>query len=821
MLECPPADKLNEFLSGSCPPAESDRIEEHIAVCSSCCEFCLSSGSDEELLSELRDVLEDQSDNEKKSPSAPPTGEAAPTDEPESIAGFRIIRELGRGGMGVVYLAEQESTGREVALKVLLEGPFASTTARKRFEREVEVVARLSHPHVVTVYESGITSGRHYFAMEYVRGRRLDRYVKKNNLSLEDTLRLYAKVCRALAYAHQRGVIHRDIKPSNILVDESGEPHILDFGLARHESDAERTMLSSPGSIVGTLPFMAPEQVDMPPGEIDVRTDVYACGVVFYHVLTGLFPYPLSPDLPRTMKHILETPPTPLRRHRSEIDRDVETIALRALAKEPERRYQSAGALAEDLERYLDGRPIDARRDDSLYVFRRFLGRHRIAVSVALVLLIATGFGLVATMRARATRIREAVNTIMALAVSDFEAARQEASSTSPTVQARLGAEVDRMVASDAYTERVSGARASVLVNPEAFWESVDGGALWENGEWLELAGLPDDATVLLMPELINNARDGTPKQQYVAFCLLGQLAPRNEMVVEACAEALKQSDDPGVAAAAGWALRRLGLKTPTDTSDVIFDDPVSGLSFVQLPAAKEFRRGSPPDDPHRFTDEDTPAAGGDIKPIYWAQTELTWNAFAPFLDDPAGDVMASGRADALRGHIATVPAEDQGRGVVGHISLPTAHAFCAWLNERGAQVDPPRRYRLPTEAEWEYACRAGHDARFGFGDDARYARYFGQVEGDSADWPVAASLMPNALGIFDMHGGLWEWTDSIYEPGPDLDPRLRDKTLWAYKGGAYYSPSVRCRCAQRNFGTGDLPSDYNGLRLVMELEVP
>jgi len=306
----------------------------------------------------------------------------------ESIPGYQIIQEIHRGGQGVVYQAIQKSTKRRVAIKVMREGPFAGPHERSRFEREVQILAALQHPHIVAVHDSGVASGNFYFAMDYISGDALDRYVEQHDLSVEDALRLFAKVCEAMNAAHLRGIIHRDLKPANIRVDAEGEPHILDFGLARVglgglTADSRPQLMTMTGDFVGSPPWAAPEQAEGLPHLIDVRTDVYALGVILFQVLTGEFPYDVTGsilDVLERVRHAEPLRPSTLRRG---IGDEVETIILKCLAKDRERRYQSAGEVARDINRYLAGEPIEAKRDSAVYVLKKALRRYRIPVAVA------------------------------------------------------------------------------------------------------------------------------------------------------------------------------------------------------------------------------------------------------------------------------------------------------------------------------------------------------------------------------------------------------------------------------------------------------
>jgi len=344
-----------------------------------------------------------------KSALLEPDGSAAPgsgvSEEslPERIGRYRILCVIGTGGMGTVYEAEQESPRRSVALKVLRSG-VASRTAMQRFEHEVEVLAHLRHPGIAQIYEAGrYDSGSGsvpYFAMEYVRdARSITRYADERRLSVRERLKLFASVCDAVHHGHQKGVIHRDLKPENILVGtdrneatSDGRPQVkvIDFGIARATDVdlAVTTIHTDARSLMGTLQYMSPEQSDLGPGgtslALDTRSDVFSLGVVLYELLTGNLPYDVShKSLSTAIRMIQEAEPPPPSRFRRSLRSDTDAIVLKAIQKDPDKRYASAANLAQDLRRHLDGEPIEARRPTAWARAMRRVGRHPILTTAA------------------------------------------------------------------------------------------------------------------------------------------------------------------------------------------------------------------------------------------------------------------------------------------------------------------------------------------------------------------------------------------------------------------------------------------------------
>ncbi len=357
----------------------------------------------------------------------------------QEVGPYRLVRALGEGGMGTVYLAERADGlfEQQVAVKLIKRG-MDSEAVRRRFVAERQILARLQHPHIARLLDGGLTDdGRSYFVMEYVDGVPITKFSATQELGLSARLRLFEKVCRAVEYAHRNLVVHRDLKPSNILVTADGTVKLLDFGIAKVLADDETPLFTQTetGLMAMTPEYAAPEQVK---GEaITTATDVYALGIVLYELLTGTRPYQFDQRSPTEIERVVcgTAPPRPstavqrgsdtLPPFADDLHRklrgDLDTLVLKALRKEPERRYASAFHLLDDLQRYRDGLPILARPDTTAYRLRKFVGRHRLSVvmTTALVLL-SLGFAIVHTQRITAERDRAQLEAQKAEEVKNF-----------------------------------------------------------------------------------------------------------------------------------------------------------------------------------------------------------------------------------------------------------------------------------------------------------------------------------------------------------------------------------------------------------------
>lgn len=314
---------------------------------------------------------------------------------PESIASYTPTRILGEGGMGIVYEATQRDTNRRVALKVIRTRSIQDKV-RKRFQREAQILAKLNHPGIATIYESGTADDNRtpFVAMELVEGQPIHHFVRETAPTIEQRVELIVKVARAVAYAHSIGIVHRDLKPGNILVTKDAQPKVLDFGIAMDMQLDERTMITQTGQLLGTLQYMAPEQVDRTTNESSTRTDVYALGLIAFELLTGTSAHAgRDGSMYELVRSIRDDDPQTLGTHDRALRGDLETIVAKALAREPQRRYPDAGALADDLDRYLANKPIHARPPSTWYQLRKFSQRNPLLVgsvaSIMLVLVVA------------------------------------------------------------------------------------------------------------------------------------------------------------------------------------------------------------------------------------------------------------------------------------------------------------------------------------------------------------------------------------------------------------------------------------------------
>ncbi|MFL5242117.1 MAG: serine/threonine protein kinase [Gemmataceae bacterium] len=398
--DCPDRVELAAFATGNLSAKAFKRITRHVEVCPAC-ETALGALDDhaDALVSRLRGTA--LGDMAVEDP-VPPTllaaaqscyGEGAGrcSEDRRRLGKFELLEELGLGSFGHVYRARDTELGRTVAIKLLRAGRLASRDEVERFVREARSAAKLQHRGLVALYETGQTEeGMFYLVEEFVEGETLATRLKAGQFGFRPAAELVATVADALDYAHRHGVIHRDVKPSNIQLDMEGRPHLMDFGLAKHESDESPMTLD--GQVLGTPAYGSPEQARGESNAVDGRTDVYSLGVILYELLTGERPFRGNRQM--LLLQVLNDEPRPPHQLNDKVPRDLETICLKAMAKAPARRYASAQDLAEDLRRYLRGEPIRARPIGRVERLGRWCRRNPVAAGLLLAVSLSSAFGL-------------------------------------------------------------------------------------------------------------------------------------------------------------------------------------------------------------------------------------------------------------------------------------------------------------------------------------------------------------------------------------------------------------------------------------------
>jgi serine/threonine protein kinase/formylglycine-generating enzyme required for sulfatase activity len=882
----------------------------------------------------LQEVLDDPSRTQQlqSAPASPAEGNALVP----RIPGYGILREIGRGGMGVVYLGRDLKLGRLVALKVILAGPHADPSALARFHAEARTVARLSHPNIVQVYEVGEHEGRPYIALEYVEGGSLADRLAHSPQPPGATARLVETIARAVHAAHEQGIVHRDLKPANILLQEdltqrrkdakedgkdggghappdssspfaplrlgvsssSLIPKITDFGLAKQLDAAVegRTDLrTQTGAVLGTPSYMAPEQARGGTQPLGPAADVYALGVLLYEMLTGRPPF-LAADVLGTLEQVCTQEPVPPRRLQARTPRDLETICLKCLQKEPQRRYATAQALAEDLRRFLDGEPILARPVSLAgrgwrWARRKPVLATLVALSTVLALTVAIGSSVaaillriehanfVAERQRRQQRVLESLLNVAPAGVPllltemndnrevflPLVQARLEDESLGPNQRLRLAMALTSLgqPRTDDLVKATATAPADECANLAAAFRSLPdhgtsvlreafdraGGAvrfrfavvLLELGdpqaarELLAFKPNPEQRTrfvqqfsgwhgdLAALPEMLRRHDDSALRSGLCAA--LGRLDPGllSPPVAAALREALVElharANDAGTHATAGWALRRWGEER--DVVGQAFQPDrqagkpdLRGKQWYRTPEGLTMIRAEPPG-----------TANGAARPFPWAlwvsDREVSLGLFRRFLKDP--QLAAEGKPADWPGVNPDISPTDD--CPVHNVNFRDMMLFCNWLSRREGRTpcyEPmpgqvgfwtcrygANGYRVPTNAEWEYACRAGTTTRFFFGDDATLLPEYANVLLTRAE--PGGRRLSNDWGLFDTLANEWEW---CFDGPRDLGPFPLSTTL-TMRGGTYGTGSFYSTCASAAEARGTERTTSHGFRVV------
>jgi len=699
---------------------------------------------------------------------------------------YEVLSTIGRGGMGMVFKAKQKQPERVVVLKVMLSGRLASEKYRIRFEREAQAIARLKHPGIVSVYEYGEVHGQPYFSMEYVDGCHVREYVARHKLDKRDICRLMVKISRAVAYAHQRGIIHRDLKPSNILVDGQGNPRLLDFGLARLADDPwiEDGDLTEAGEVMGTPSYMSPEQTMGRTEEIDLRCDVYAIGVLFYELLTGSLPYKIDRTRPleslRVIRDYVPRRPSSLN---PKLDSDLDCIVMKCLEKERELRYQSAVELSEDINRYLQGKPVEARPSTAFYYLRKLLWRRRTlflpvaaAVLIGMVLNVVFILELIKSQRETTAAYEKtlASNRQILKFVEDLRAIRSTVDSL--IAQRRWEEAFEKATFAELYfadrgysgyadqvRERIAtGARAELekasgLIKALKFKEGRD--RIRQMKELAEHLGLKDLSAQADLAErqfaescwqslsdyIESGGGSARALEKFLAEVPGTEYDDEARYILQKLMRSIRFAQWPFDAQEARRRQRMTGQVMELAERRTISLDGGASMELVLIPAG-EFMMGADSAQPGGAADSLPQHRVRIVDPFYVSATEITNEQFEA----------ATGRLPAAAGESGS----EQGANLPAAVSFLEAQDFCRKLSARsGLSV------RLPTEAEWEYFSRAGSAAGYGateaVAELGRYGWYSRNSDGHVH--PVAAKE-PNAWGLYDVWGNVREWCQDWYD---------------------------------------------------------
>jgi serine/threonine protein kinase/formylglycine-generating enzyme required for sulfatase activity len=732
--------------------------------------------------------------------------------EAPSIPGYEIERVIGFGGMGVVYKARHLALKRAVAIKMLLLGKYARPAELARFRIEAEVVARLQHPNIVQIHEVGEVAGHAYCVLEFVEGGNLARKIDGKPLPVRDSARLVETLARAIHLAHSRNVVHRDLKPANVLLTADGTPKITDFGLARQlDSDSGET---SAGAVLGTPSYMAPEQAAGHTHVAGPAADVYALGAILYDCLAGRPPFK-GASIVQTLDQVCTQEPAPPSHWRKGTPRDLDTICLKCLRKEPEKRYASAAELADDLLRYQEGKPIRARPVGNLERALKWAGRNSLLTGALAALLLVTVLGVAGVVwkyadaedqrsiaedkKKQAQKEADKAKKAQAFLQSIF--ALSDASGQRGTLSARqILDDAEKRIAVEFVDE--PELRNELLASVESVFAKITENA--PLAMLLEVRG-----TVGLQSAKHPNQKARPQALLYTGDRLSTSAGADVRLVV--LSDLHQERLKPNQAVIIG----RKGCE-PADA--VLERDESIMMTFVPMPKGKFYMGWGGPNTKPNSKDvvkgvltkieEDFEIAVHDV-------TQGQWEAVMG--ENPS----YFARFSTGRRKVKDVSDEELKLFPVEQVSWEDAQEFIKKLNEK--ERDRGYVYRLPSNAEWEYACRCRATSE----EECSYHYYFDKPTNDisldlvnfNGAGPAAKSkgkalhrpsrvgaYPPNKLGLCDMLGNVWQWCE---------EPVLAGNIHRRVRGGSFGTTS---RCSQAAFVYNYRPQDFDtdlGFRLV------
>jgi formylglycine-generating enzyme required for sulfatase activity len=741
-----------------------------------------------------------------------PTGSVAPGATIASVPGYEIVRELGRGGMGVVYQARHIKLNRPVALKMILSGSHAGAADLARFQTEAEAIARLQHPNIVQVYEVGEHEGKPYFSLEFCGGGSLEKKLAGTPLPPQEAAALIETLARATQAAHEQHVIHRDLKPANVLLAGDGTPKITDFGLAKKLDEAGQTQS---GAIMGTPSYMAPEQAAGKSAEIGPAADVYALGAILYECLTGRPPFKAATGLD-TIMQVVSDEPVPPSQLQPQMPRDLETICLTCLRKEARKRYGTARELANDLRRFLGGEPIWARPVGAVERTWKWARRRPAAAALLGVVLLA----LVSLAVLSGNLIVLSGNLVAAR--NDADAKRQAAEQEADKARKARDFLVRIFELSDVRTQTSTLTPRQILDDaeqriPREFADQPELRAELQTAIEGVYAKITQNAPLAMLLEArgtvrLQSIQDPRPQPVPQALLYAGDrlsLADDAQVRLVVLSDLHQERLRPGSEA----TIHRKGCE-PAEVVSGRSEDIL--MTFVRLRKGT-FYMGWGNDVSVKIAMGWKTEIKEDFEIAVHDVTQGQWQAVMG--ENPS----FFSRFGGGRNEVKDISDEELKLFPVESVSWGDAQVFLKKLNEK--EAGRGYLYRLPTEAEWEYACRGGATSL----EECSYHFYFDKPTNDLSsaqanfDGNLPFGKAPqgpylkrttrvgaypsNKLGLCDMHGNVSQWCENNM-----YDPKGSER---GYRGGYWHDRGPQCRAANRNIGTPTIRVNFLGVRLA------